>query len=113
MDEVQAGTTNVTVPAPRTGVDDGALVERLRAGDEAAFADIVDRWSRSMLAVARTHVSTDASAQEVVQDTWLGVIRGLDAFEGRSSVKTWVFRILVNTAKTRGVREGRSVPLSA
>ncbi len=66
-----------------------------------------------MLLVARTFVSTDASAEEVVQDTWLAVIRGIDRFEGRSSLRTWVYRILVNTAKTRGVRESRTVPWSS
>jgi len=66
-----------------------------------------------MLRVARTHVSTDASAEELVQDTWLAVIHGLAAFEGRSSLRTWVFRILTNQAKTRGVREARSVPWSS
>jgi RNA polymerase sigma-70 factor, ECF subfamily len=114
MEESRTRGARVAVPAPRNATaDDLALLARLRAGDEAAFADIVDRWSRAMLSVARGHVSTDASAQEVVQDTWLAVIRGLDAFEARSSLKTWVFRILVNTAKTRGVREGRSVPMSS
>ena len=66
-----------------------------------------------MLLLARGFVSTDASAEEVVQDTWLAVVRGLAGFEGRSSLRTWVYRILVNTAKTRGVREHRSVPWSS
>jgi len=114
MDEERIGVANITVPAPRDmSPAEVELLDRLRAGDEPAFADIVDRWSRSMLSVARGHVSTDASAQEVVQDTWLAVIRGLDGFQGRSSLKTWVFRILVNTAKTRGVREDRTVPMSS
>src|SRR3954447_4785896 len=114
MDDTTLVTKDVLMPAQReptaAEVD---LLRRLRSGDEAAFSDIVDRWSRAMLGVARGHVSTEASAQEVVQDTWLAVIKGLDAFEGRSSLKTWVFRILVNTAKTRGVREGRAVPMSS
>lgn len=92
---------------PRT---DDELVAALRAGDESTFAELVNDWSRSMLRLARAHVSTDASAEEVVQDTWLAVIQGLDRFEGRSSLRTWVYRILVNTAKKRGVREHRSVP---
>ena len=66
-----------------------------------------------MLRVARGHVSTDASCEEVVQETWMAVVRGLDRFEGRSSLRTWVFRILTNLAKTRGVREARSVPMSS
>ncbi len=89
------------------------LLARLRAGDEAAFVDLVRRWSRTMLRVARGHVSTDDSAQEVVQETWLAVIKGLDGFEGRSSLRTWVFRVLVNTAKTRGVTESRMTPMSS
>src|SRR4051794_18240889 len=111
-------TPHVSVPAQPTAAavevqDDTELVRRLREGDEAAFSDIVDRWSRTMLRVARAHVSTEASSQEVVQDTWLAVVKGLSSFEGRSSLKTWVFRILVNTAKTRGVREARTLPMSS
>jgi RNA polymerase sigma-70 factor (ECF subfamily) len=89
------------------------LLSRLRAGDEDAFAALVDRCHGTMLAVAQAHVRTRASAEEVVQEAWLGVIRGLDRFEGRSSLKTWILRIVVNTAKTRGVREARSVPFTA
>jgi len=92
---------------------DDAIVAGVRAGDELVFARLLDDWSRSMLLLARTFVSTDASAEEVVQDTWLAVIRGIDRFEGRSSLRTWVYRILVNTAKRRGVRESRSVPWSS
>ena len=92
---------------------DDALVDGVRAGDEGVFTDLVGGWSRSMLLVARAFVSTEASAEEVVQDTWLAVIRGIDGFEGRSSLRTWVYRILVNTAKTRGVRESRTVPWSS
>ncbi|GAA2213643.1 sigma-70 family RNA polymerase sigma factor [Nonomuraea monospora] len=91
---------------------DDVVVGALRAGDEAMFAVLLDTWSRGMLRVARSYVSTDHSAEEVVQDTWLAVIDGIDAFESRSSVKTWVFRILVNTAKKRGVRESRTLPWS-
>jgi RNA polymerase sigma-70 factor (ECF subfamily) len=102
------------LPAPRPDTDgDAALVARLCAGDEAAFAQIVDAWSPMLLRVARTFVSTDASAQEIVQETWLAVVKGVDKFEGRSSLRTWVFRILTNLGKTRGVREARSVPWSS
>jgi RNA polymerase sigma-70 factor (ECF subfamily) len=83
------------------------VVAALRAGDEALFGELVTSWSASMLRLARTHVSSDASAQDVVQETWLAVLRGLSGFEGRSTLRTWVFRILVNTAKARGVRESR------
>ena len=92
---------------------DHDLVDRVRAGDEAVFAALVRDWSRSMIALARGHVSTDASAEDVVQDTWLAVIRGIDGFEGRSSLRTWVYRILLNTAKRRGVRESRTLPWSS
>ncbi|MDP4502102.1 RNA polymerase sigma factor [Nonomuraea turcica] len=92
---------------------DDIVVSALRAGDEAMFAALLDTWSRGMLRVARTYVSTDDSAEEVVQDTWLAVIGAIDGFEGRSSVKTWVYRILVNTAKKRSVRESRTLPWSA
>ena len=94
-------------------VDDGALADALRARDEAAFRLLVDTWTPLMTRVARSHVSTDASADEVVQDAWVAVLNGIDRFEGRSSLRTWTFRILTNIARTRGVREKRSVPLSA
>jgi RNA polymerase sigma-70 factor (ECF subfamily) len=90
---------------------DEALVAGLRAGDEATFAQLLDAWSASMVRLARSYVSTVDSAEEVVQDTWLAVIQGIGGFEGRSSLKTWVYRILVNTAKNRGVRESRTVLL--
>lgn len=74
---------------------------------------VVTAWTPGMLRLARSHVSSDAIAEEVVQEAWVGVLRGLDRFEGRSSVRTWAFRITANTAKSRGVREARSVPFSA
>ena len=92
---------------------EAALVARLRAGDEAAFAFLVDMYGRSMLRLARLYVRDRAAAEEVVADTWLAVLRGIDRFEGRSSLRTWIFSILVNLAKTRGVRESRTVPFSA
>jgi RNA polymerase sigma-70 factor, ECF subfamily len=93
--------------------DDHALVERLRAGDEAAFIEIVERYDRQLRRLARTFVRTDAQAEDVVSETWLGVIKGIDRFEERSSLKTWLFRILVNRARTRAVREARQVPFSS
>ena len=96
-----------------TSSTDDAIVAGVRSGDEDVFAQLLDEWSRSMLLLARTFVSTEASAEEVVQDTWLAVIRGIDRFEGRASLRTWVYRILVNTAKKRGVRESRTVPWSS
>jgi RNA polymerase sigma-70 factor (ECF subfamily) len=92
---------------------DLALVERLRAGDEDAFMALVERLQPSMLRVARMFVSTQAVAEECVQECWLGVLTGLGKFEGRSSLRTWIFRILTNIAKTRGQREGRSVPFAS
>jgi len=87
------------------------LLDALRRGDEDAFARLVGEHHASLRRVARLYVANAAIADEVVQDTWLGVIRGLWAFEGRSSLKTWIFRILVNRARTRAVRESRSTPL--
>jgi len=86
---------------------DEALLARLRDGDESAFLALVTRYNGSLQRVARTFVPNDAVAEEVVQDTWIGVVRGVDRFEGRSSFKTWLFRILVNRARTTGVREHR------
>jgi RNA polymerase sigma-70 factor (ECF subfamily) len=99
-------------PAPPLPPD-AELVVRLQDGDEAAFTLIVDAWSGAMVRLARDFVSTGDSAVEVVQETWLAVIQGIGRFEGRSSLKTWVYRILVNTAKRRGQRESRSVPWSS
>jgi len=93
--------------------EDHALVERLRAGDEAAFAELVDCYDGQLRRLARTFVRTDALADDVVQETWLGILRGLGRFEERSSLKTWIFRILVNRARTRAVREARQVPFSS
>ena len=94
-------------------MSDAELIGALRAGDERAFEHLVERLHPSLVRVARLYVSSDAVAQEVAQETWLGVLNGLDRFEERSSLRTWIFRILANIAKTRGIREGRSVPFSA
>ena len=91
---------------------DAELVRRLRSGDEHAFTGLVERYHQPMLALAASFVPNLAVAEEVVQDTWLAVLRGLDGFEGRSSLKTWVFRILVNRARTTGTKEQRSVPVA-
>ena len=93
-------------------VEDALLVE-LRSGSEAAFRELVMRHQRAMLRLAEAYTPSRAVAEEVVQETWLAVLSGVDRFEGRSSLKTWIFRILVNRAKTRGVREQRSVPFSS
>jgi RNA polymerase sigma-70 factor, ECF subfamily len=88
------------------------LIAALRRGDERAFCALIEAYNPALRRVAMTHVPSRAVADEVVQETWLGVLRGLDRFEGRSSLKTWIFRILTNIAKTRGARERRSVPFS-
>jgi RNA polymerase sigma-70 factor (ECF subfamily) len=93
--------------------DDQALLERLRAGDERAFDALVARHDGALRRVARSFVGNDAAADDVVQETWLGVLKGLDAFEGRSSLRTWIFRILVNRARTRATRDARILPFSA
>jgi RNA polymerase sigma-70 factor (ECF subfamily) len=93
--------------------EDLALVESLRGGDERAFARIVEEFNGPLVRLAGLYVQGNAAAEEVVQDTWLGVLRGLDRFEARSSFRTWVFRIATNRARTHGGRERRDVPLSA
>jgi RNA polymerase sigma-70 factor (ECF subfamily) len=93
--------------------EDHELVQRLREGDEMAFAELIDRYGAMMLRVAQMYVRDRATAEEVVQETWLAVLNGIDRFEERSSLKTWLFRILTNRAKTRGQRDGRIVPFSA
>jgi len=92
---------------------DAQLVATLRAGDEDAYRRIVTEWHAMLVRVAQIFVPSRAVAEEVVQETWLRVLGALDRFEGRSSLRTWVFRILVNTAKTRAQREGRVIPFSA
>lgn len=101
-----------TLEAPERS-DDAALVSRLLAGDEETFAALVDGWSGWMLRLARQHVSTPSVAEEVVQETWLAVLEGLARFRGDASLRTWVYRILVNQAKSRGIRERRTVPFAS
>src|SRR5687768_11389418 len=98
---------------PPAELDDAELLCALRDGDEQAFRDLMDAYDSALLRVATIHVGSRAVAEEVVQETWLGVLRGLDRFEGRSSLKTWIFRILTNIASTRRAREARSVPFSS
>lgn len=100
-------------PLTRRVPSEFRLVHRLRAREEAAFVEVVELYGAAMLRLARSYVSSQAVAEDVVQDAFLGVLTGIDRFEGRSSVKTWLFRILTNCAKTRGVREARSAPFSA
>jgi RNA polymerase sigma-70 factor (ECF subfamily) len=88
------------------------LIALLRAGDEAAIAQLVDQWSPFMFRIARSFVDSPQSAEDVVQDAWLGMLSGLAKFEGRSSLRTWTFSILINRARTRGAREARTLPQS-
>jgi RNA polymerase sigma-70 factor (ECF subfamily) len=101
---------DVTIDVPG---DDHDLIELLRKGDEAAFMTLVERLQPVMLRVARMYVSSQAVAEEVVQEAWLGVLQGIGRFEGRSSLRTWILRIVSNIAKTKGQREGRSVPFAS
>ncbi len=105
--------TDPAARAPILDEDDRRTVAALLAGDERAFEALVRRYHSSLLRVAMSYVRPRSAAEEVVQETWLGVLRGLPTFEGRSSLRTWIFRILVNQARTRGVRERRTVPFSA
>jgi RNA polymerase sigma-70 factor (ECF subfamily) len=105
------GFLNSRAGSSRAPVDmDLQLLDQLRAGDERAFITLVSRHNGSMLRLARTFVHSEALAEETVQDTWVAMLRGLDAFEGRSSLRTWLLAILVNRARSTGVREARSVP---
>lgn len=99
------------LPAP-SGGGDVVLVERLKRGDEEAFVGLVEGHGRSLRRIARLY-ATDAVAEEVVQETWIAVIRGIDRFEGRASLRTWIVKILINIARNRGEREGRQIPFSA
>lgn len=98
---------------PRPGSLEDALLDGLRRGDEVAFEALIDRLTPAMLRLALFYAPSLAIAEEVVQETWLGVVRGLGSFEGRSSLRTWILRILINKAKASGVAERRTLPLAA
>ncbi|MEA2473141.1 MAG: polymerase sigma-70 factor, subfamily [Thermoleophilaceae bacterium] len=100
-------------PSERSTLSEPDLIAGLRRRDEAAFMELVERYHQQLVRLAMSFVSTPAAAEDVVQETWLGVLKGIDRFEERSSLKTWIFRILTNRAKTRGVRDSRVVPFSA
>jgi RNA polymerase sigma-70 factor (ECF subfamily) len=100
------------VSSPAALSDEARLVRRLRDGDEAAFAELVEAYGPMLMRLALMHVPSRAVAEEVVQETWLAVLNGIDRFEGRSSLKTWITSILLNTARTRGERERRTLPFS-
>ena len=101
------------LPGPTPPPDESELVDRLRRGDSTAFRDVVTAYQPALLRLAGTFVPSNAVAEEVVQETWIAVIRGIDRFEQRSSLKTWVTRILVNIARTKGVKERRTVPMGS
>jgi len=107
----EATRFGTNVPAER--VEETNLTDALRGGNEQAFASLVRRYYNAMLGLAMNYVSSRAVAEEVVQEAWLGVLNGLDQFEARSSLKTWIFRILINRAKTCMRREGRTLPFSS
>src|SRR5271165_6543759 len=109
---MQQATYTPGPQADDVGYADADLVAQLRAGDEAAMSQLVDRWSPAMFRIARSFVDSPQSAEDVVRDAWLGMLSGLARFEGRSSLRTWTFSILVNRARTRGAREARTVPQS-
>ncbi len=104
---------SVSIQSSAASPEDAALVERLRNRDEASFLELVRRHHGALVRLAQSFVNNRAIAEEVAQDTWVAVLQGVERFEGRSSLKTWIFQILINRAKTRGVREARSVPFSA
>ena len=93
--------------------DDQRIIAGLRAGNETTFTEMVDRYNGSLVRVAMRYVPSRAVAEEVVQDTWIGVIQGIDRFEGRSTIKTWLYKILIYRARARGERERRTTPMSA
>ena len=114
MTQIAATRALADRPHARTiSLEEERLLRGLRAGDEQAFAALVDAYGASLLRVAMLFVQSRAVAEEVVQEAWLGLLKGLDRFEGRSSLKTWLFRVLANIAKTRAIRESRSLPFSA
>ncbi|HET7929665.1 MAG TPA: sigma-70 family RNA polymerase sigma factor [Actinomycetota bacterium] len=103
----------MSAPGVVASQEDLAIVERLRAGDEVAFMMLVEQHTPAMLRIARMYVSSRAVAEDVVAEAWLGVLKGIQRFEGRSSLRTWIYRIVANIAKSRGAAEGRAVPFSA
>ena len=109
VDDVVTATAGSGPGASREGV---VLVQRLLAGEEAAFSEIVQRYQSGLIRLAMVFVASREVAEEVAQETWLAVLQGLKSFEGRSVLKSWIFSILTNRAKTRAVREKRSIPFS-
>jgi RNA polymerase sigma-70 factor (ECF subfamily) len=111
-DEASGASAAATSTSFKTSAEEMELLAALRRGDELTFSRLVVAHHSSLLRTARLYVNTPEIAEEVVQETWLGVLKGLDKFEGRCSLKTWIFQILINRARTRGEREGRMIPFS-
>ncbi len=109
---ISPGVSNMA-QAPVLSAEELRLIQGLQRRDESAFVQVVDRYHNSLIRLAMLYVSRREVAEEVVQETWLGVLKGIDRFEARSTLKTWLFRILLNRAKTRGQREARMIPFSA
>lgn len=108
---ITTGTAGRPERSPSPGPAEEELLARLQAGDEAAFAYLVDRHHTAMVRMARGYVRSEAVAEEVAQEAWLGLLRGLDRFEGRSSLRTWLFRIVVNRAISTGLHERQHLPV--
>jgi RNA polymerase sigma-70 factor (ECF subfamily) len=113
MSGIHVCATDQPIPAVPDTTADQQIVAALRRGDEEAFSRLIDLYHASLVRLAMIYVGDRAVAEEVAQDTWMAVVTGLDRFEARSSLKTWIFTILTNQAKTRGKRESRSLPFSA
>jgi len=111
MREQEAARGEAQEPGPAPDPD-AALLERLRRGDEAAFRTLLDEYGPFLMRLVMMHVPSRSIAEEVVGDTWLAVLNGLDRFEGRSSLRTWIASIALNKARTRGTREGRILPFA-
>ena len=110
---MQQSQADADLSSPAASPEDQRLVEALRRGEEAAFVMLINQYHAPLLRLALLYVPDRTLAEEVVQDTWIGVLQGIGRFEGRSSLKTWIFRILMNRARTLALREGRSVPFSS
>ena len=112
--ELESGSSHEpSWPHQRADASEGLLIDALRRGDESSFSRLVDLHHTSMVRVARLYVATAAAAEEVAQEAWLGVLQGLAKFEGRCTLKAWIFAIVANCAKSRGVRDRRTIPLSS
>ena len=112
-EERVGNVTNADLPPPANRLDDTAIVARIRRGDSTVFEHLLDLFYSPMLRVAMSFVRSRDEAEEVIQDTWVAVLAGIDRFEGRSSFKTWMFRILINRARSRARRESRTIPFSS